>query len=187
MEDGIGLLEDAVAAMTDRAARLAGTARTHTPTVEEPLLLVLVDEVALLTAYQPDRKLRDRAERALATLATQGRAPGVVLVAALQDPRKEVLGLRNLFPTKIGMRLDEKSQVDMVLGDGARDAGALCHKIGDDLPGVAYVKLDGRREPVRVRAPYLTDSDITDLASVYPAPPGVIDGPVLSLWKAVLP
>jgi DNA segregation ATPase FtsK/SpoIIIE, S-DNA-T family len=167
VEDGVELLELAVATMTERATRLAGHSRLHTPTEAEPLLLVLVDEVALLTAYQPDRKLRERAERALATLATQGRAPGVVLMAALQDPRKEVLGLRNLFPTKIGMRLDEKTQVDMVLGDGARDAGALCHKIPEDLPGVAYVKLDGLREPVRVRAAYLTDTDITDLAQTH--------------------
>lgn len=170
IETGVDLLEDAAAVMTARAARMSGHARTHSPSVEEPLLVVLVDEVALLTAYQPDRKLRDRADRALATLATQGRAPGVVLVAALQDPRKEVLGLRNLFPTKIGMRLDEKTQVDMVLGDGARDAGALCDKIPDTLPGVAYVKLDGLREPARVRAGYLTDTDITDLAAHYPAP-----------------
>ncbi|MBO0880024.1 MAG: cell division protein FtsK [Mycobacterium sp.] len=169
IEAGVELLEDAVQLMTDRAARMAGVARVHTPSVEEPVLLVLVDEVALLTGYQPDRKLRDRAERALATLASQGRAPGVVLVAALQDPRKEVLGLRNLFPTKIGMRLDEKTQVDMVLGDGARDAGALCHKIPDSLPGVGFVKLDGLREPVRVRAAYLTDADITALAKMYPA------------------
>ncbi len=169
IEDGVELLEDAVTVMSARAARLAGYARTHVPTVEDPLLVVLVDEVALLTAYQPDRKLRERAEKALATIATQGRAPGVVLVAALQDPRKEVLGLRNLFPTKIAMRLDEKTQVDMVLGDGARDAGALCHQIPDTQPGVAYVKLDGQREPVRVRASYLTDEQITQLADTYPA------------------
>jgi DNA segregation ATPase FtsK/SpoIIIE, S-DNA-T family len=170
VEAGVELLELAVQRMTERATRLAGQYRLHAPTEEEPLLLVLVDEVALLTAYQPDRKLRERAERALATLATQGRAPGVVLVAALQDPRKEVLGLRKLFPTKIGMRLDEKTQVDMVLGDGARDAGALCHKIPDDLAGVAYVKLDGLREPVRVRASYLNDADIAVLAAQYRAP-----------------
>ena len=188
VEDGVDLLEQAVVVMTDRAARLAGQARTHTPSVEEPLLVVLVDEVALLTAYLPDRKLRDRAERALATLATQGRAPGVVLVAALQDPRKEVLGLRNLFPTKVGMRLDEKTQVDMVLGDGARDAGAACHKIPETLPGVAYVKLDGLREPVRVRASYLTDADITQLAATYRAPtPAAAAAPGLVGSESVVP
>ncbi len=170
VEDGVDLLEQAAAVMTERAARLAGKARAHTPTLAEPLLVVVVDEVALLTAYQPDRKLRDRAEKALAVIATQGRAPGVVLVAALQDPRKEVLGLRNLFPTKVAMRLDEKVQVDMVLGEGARDAGAACHQIPESMPGVAYVKVDGVREPVRVRASFLDDEAITALAAGYPAP-----------------
>ncbi|WP_461021548.1 hypothetical protein [Thalassiella azotivora] len=169
-EDGVELLEDAAAVMTQRAARLAQAhERVHTPTVVEPLLVVLVDEVALLTAYLPDRRVKDRAEKALAMIATQGRAPGVVLVAALQDPRKEVLGLRNLFPTKVGMRLDEKAQVDMVLGDGARDAGALCHQIPESTPGVAFVRVDGVREPVRVRAAYLSDADIAALAATYPA------------------
>ncbi|GAB3456778.1 FtsK/SpoIIIE domain-containing protein [Kineococcus endophyticus] len=167
VEDGVQLLEDAAVLMTERAARMAGTSRRHEPSTREPLLVVLVDEVALLTAYTPDRKLRDRAEKALAAIATQGRAPGVVLVAALQDPRKEVLGLRNLFPTKIAMRLDEKSQVDMVLGEGARESGALCHQISDTAPGVAYVKVDGVREPVRVRAAYYDDQAITDLARTH--------------------
>jgi hypothetical protein len=53
---------------------------------------------AALTAYQPDRKLRERTMAALATLTTQGRAGGFCVVAALQDPRKEVLSIRNLFP-----------------------------------------------------------------------------------------
>jgi len=164
VEDGVQLLEDAAVLMTERAARMAGTSRRHEPSTREPLLMVLVDEVALLTAYTPDRKLRDRAEKALAAIATQGRAPGVVLVAALQDPRKEVLGLRNLFPTKVAMRLDEKAQVDMVLGEGARESGALCHQIPDTAPGVAYVKVDGVREPVRVRAAYYDDQAIEELA-----------------------
>jgi hypothetical protein len=36
--------------------------------------VVPVDEVAFLTAYQTDRKLRERVMNALATLTTQGRA-----------------------------------------------------------------------------------------------------------------
>jgi hypothetical protein len=65
----------------------------------------------------------------LATLTTQGRAVGYAVVAALQDPRKEVMPIRNLFPDRIAMRLDEPEQVDMVLGDGARDRGALADLI----------------------------------------------------------
>jgi DNA segregation ATPase FtsK/SpoIIIE, S-DNA-T family len=95
-------------------------------------VVVLVDEVAFLTAYQRDRKLRERIKAALATLTTQGRAVGYAVVAALQDPRKDVLTIRNLFPDRIAMRPDEPEQTDMVLGDGARDRGAACELIATD-------------------------------------------------------
>jgi hypothetical protein len=50
-------------------------------------------------AYQPDRKLRERALAAIATLTAQGRAVGYCVVGALQDPREGVLRIRNPFPT----------------------------------------------------------------------------------------
>jgi len=161
------LLDEAVAVMQERARRLAGVTRLHQPTPEEPLILVVVDEVATLSAYLPDRKLRERMANALGLLLTQGRAVGVSVVAALQDPRKEVLTLRNLFPARVALRLDEPGQSDMVLGDGARDRGARCDRIPDSLPGVGYVRLDGVREPTRVRAAYVTDADIAGMAAEY--------------------
>jgi DNA segregation ATPase FtsK/SpoIIIE, S-DNA-T family len=100
----IAMLEDAVTGMQARAAKLAGRQRDHQPTTEHPFVVVLVDEVAFLTAYQPDRKLRDRALAAIATLTTQGRAVGYAVVAALQDPRKDVLTIRNLFPDRHSAR-----------------------------------------------------------------------------------
>jgi S-DNA-T family DNA segregation ATPase FtsK/SpoIIIE len=136
--------------------------------VEDPFTVVLVDEVAFLTAYQPDRGLKARIMSALATLTTQGRAVGYSVVAALQDPRKDVLTIRNLFPDRIAMRLDEPEQVDMVLGDGARDRGATCELISPDPAtgaGVAFVRLEADPDPVRVRAGWVTDADIRDLAS----------------------
>jgi S-DNA-T family DNA segregation ATPase FtsK/SpoIIIE len=92
------LLEDAVGEMQARARRFAGKQRDHNPTTEHPFVVILVDEIAFLTAYQADRKLKERILAALATLTTQGRAVGYCVVAALQDPRKEVLNIRNLFP-----------------------------------------------------------------------------------------
>ena len=80
------LLEADVADMQNRAARFAGRQRDHTPTAEFPFVVVLVDEVAFLTAYQADRKLRERILAALATLTTQGRAVGYCVVAALAGP-----------------------------------------------------------------------------------------------------
>ena len=149
--------------MQARAARFAGRQRDHTPTTADPFVVVLVDEVAFLTAYQADRKLKERILAALATLTTQGRAVGYCVVAALQDPRKEVLNIRNLFPDKIALRLDEPTQVDLVLGDGAHDRGALCEDISADPAtgaGVGYVRLETDPDPVRVRAAFVTDDDI---------------------------
>jgi len=163
----VAMLEDAVADMQARAAEFAGRQRDHTPTREHPFTVVLVDEVAFLTAYQPDRKLRERVMNALATLTTQGRAVGYAVVAALQDPRKDVLTIRNLFPDRIAMRLDEPEQVDMVLGDGARDRGAACELISTDPAtgaGVAFIRLEGDPDPVRVRAGWVTDPDIRAMA-----------------------
>ena len=164
------MLEEAVAQMQARAAIFAGKHREHTPTPEHPFIVVLVDEVAFLTAYLTDRAVRDRIKAALATLTTQGRAVGYSVVAALQDPRKEVMSIRNLFPDRIAMRLDEPEQVDMVLGDGARDRGALADQISTDETtgaGIAYVRLATDPEPVRVRAAWVTDADIRAMADQY--------------------
>jgi S-DNA-T family DNA segregation ATPase FtsK/SpoIIIE len=165
----VGLLEDAVTEMHDRAAKFAGATRTFTPSAAFPFLVLVVDELAFLTAYQPDRDLRKRAEAAIATLTSQGRSVGVCVVGALQDPRKDVISLRNLFPTRIALRLDESDQVDMVLGDGARDRGAVADEISpipETGAGVGYVRLEGSPHVVRVRAAYVADEDIHAMAAV---------------------
>ena len=171
--DIAALLEADVADMQARAARFAGRQRDHTPTAADPFVVVLVDEVAFLTAYQADRKLKERILAALATLTTQGRAVGYCVVAALQDPRKEVLNIRNLFPDKIALRLDEPTQVDLVLGDGAHDRGALCEDISADPAtgaGVGYVRLETDPDPVRVRAAFVTDDDIHAMTACIRSP-----------------
>ncbi|MBG0826986.1 cell division protein FtsK [Planomonospora sp. ID67723] len=164
------LLDEAVKIMQERAARFAGVQRNHTATLEDPFILVIVDEVAFLTAYQQDKALKARIMAALATLTTQGRAVGIGVMAALQDPRKDVLTIRNLFPDKIALRLDESEQVDMVLGDGARDRGALADHISsipEQGAGVAYVRLETSPDPIRVRAAYVSDPDIRDMAALF--------------------
>ena len=161
------VLEDAVTVMRRRQSALRGVTRLHTPTVEEPFIVVMVDELAALTAYVTDRDAKKRITAALALLLSQGRAVGVTVVGAVQDPRKEVLGLRDLFPTRIALRLTEPEQVALVLGQGARDRGALCDRIPERLPGIGYVGIDGIAEPVRVRFSHVTDPHIDALARDY--------------------
>ncbi|MER7455682.1 FtsK/SpoIIIE domain-containing protein [Micromonospora sp. NPDC126480] len=172
------LIEEAAAVARERASKLRGRTRQHIPTADEPLIVLVIDELANLTAYLTDRQLKDRIKAALSILLSQGRAVGVHVVAAIQDPRKEVLPFRDLFPTRIGLRLAEAAQVDLVLGDGMRDRGALCDRIPQSLPGVGFVVIDGDPTPMRVRFSYLTDDEIRDMAQTY-GRLRVIDGEVL--------
>jgi S-DNA-T family DNA segregation ATPase FtsK/SpoIIIE len=96
-------------------------------------------------------------------------------VAALQDPRKDVLPFRDLFPTRIALGLTEESQVDMVLGDGARNRGALADQMPRWAKGVGYVILDGTPDPMRVRFSYLSDDHIRAMAEEHPAPAHAAD------------
>jgi S-DNA-T family DNA segregation ATPase FtsK/SpoIIIE len=169
------LLEDAVLVMRRRQSVLRGKTRLHTPTADDPLIVVLIDELAALTAYVNDRDAKKRIAGALSLLLSQGRAVGVSVVGALQDPRKDILPFRDLFPTRIALRLSESDQVGLVLGNGARDRGARCDQISESTPGVGYVGLDGVAEPIRVRFTHITDHDITALVRDYaPAAPATV-------------
>jgi hypothetical protein len=143
----LDVLRRLVTVMHARANRLRGHTRLHTPTPSEPLFVVVIDEIAALTAYVTDRKVRTEIEHLLGLLLSQGRAVGISVVAAIQDPSKETLPVRQLFTVRIGLRLTEASQTAMVLGQGARDAGAECDLIADTTPGVGYVRSRAPRNP----------------------------------------
>jgi S-DNA-T family DNA segregation ATPase FtsK/SpoIIIE len=164
-EDMCRLLEDLVDVKDTRSRHLADAgARVHQPTPESPHIIAVLDELATLTAFA-DRTVTRRIDTALGMLLTQGRACGTTVVAAVQDPVKDIVGWRDLFPTRVAMRLDNPLQVSMVLGDSARDDGARADEISELTPGVAYVRIDGTREIVRARAAYLDDQDIARLVN----------------------
>ena len=163
--DAVELLEHVATLTRQRAEALRqqGT-RKWTPASGQPFVLLIIDELADVIAYQPDTGLRKRANAALQTILSQGRAPGVCVIGQIQDPRKQIIDCRHLFSIKIAMRLDEPEQVDMVLGDGVRERGAAAHEISEDTPGVAWVKIDGHRDPQRARAFHTTDTDLEELS-----------------------
>jgi DNA segregation ATPase FtsK/SpoIIIE, S-DNA-T family len=174
--EAVALLEESAAEVKQRAARYRGVRRLWARSTGEPFTVLVVDELADLIAYQPDKQLRERAARAIQSITSQGRAPGYAVVGLVQDPRKEVVGFRHLFSTRVALRLDEPQQVDMVLGDGVRERGAAAHEISENTPGVAWVKQDGQREPEGARAFHVTDADLVELG-LYLAPATVHDLP----------
>lgn len=165
----VALLEATAADLQHRATELAGRTRQHTPTIADPLVVLIVDELAALVAYLPDRDLTKRAEAALNIILSQGRAVGYVAAAFLQDPRKETVRNRHLFPQSLGLRLKDREEVAMVLGEGAIGNGAACHKISTSTPGIGYVLGESGR-PVKVRAGHVTDAMIRHVATTFATP-----------------
>jgi S-DNA-T family DNA segregation ATPase FtsK/SpoIIIE len=172
------LLDDAVTGMQARLVamrdptRPGGPIRVHTPTPTEPVILLVVDEVASITAYAPT-PVRTRVENALSLLLSQGRAAGVFVVLATQDPRKQTLAFRDLIPERVALRTAEPV-ADLILGPGMRERGAVTEAIDRRLPGVGFLVDERSAEPVRVRFSYVSDAQLADLARRYaPRPPEV--------------
>jgi len=149
---------------------LQGKARKFTPSPNMPLNVIVVDELGYLSAMLPDRKLRERAEKAVSTILALGRAVGYSLVGAVQDPRKETCGFRDLFPIRIAGGLPGP-MVDLVLGEGMHDAGAFCEQIplGNSGAGVAYVISETNLKPLCVRAAWCDDDAIQNALVTVPA------------------
>lgn len=168
--EAVAVLEQLVGWMQDRTRAYAGHVRSHLPTIDEPLHVVMIDELAALTAYCGQRDLQRRAETAINLLCSQGRAPGFMVLACLQDPRKEVIPSRGLFTQMVGLRLKDVSETSMVLGEIAVDTGAHCHRITRDVPGTGYVLPEDGTHPVRVRAGYASDDAIRTVARQFATP-----------------
>lgn len=151
--------------MERRGAAMAGRTREHSPTKSSPLVVLLIDELAGMTAYMSDPALRKEAAASLSRILTKGRALGIVVVAFLQDPRKEVLPMRGLFTQTIALRLRSRDEVMMVLGDGMADS-APAHRISPDTPGSGYVIAEDG-QVTRVRADFWTDDQIRSTAKQY--------------------
>ena len=115
--DALDVLRALMQVIDERGRLMAGTTRLHSPMVGDPLHVLVIDELAALTAYA-DLEVRREAGRMLSEILTQGRALGVVVVACVQDPRKDVVAMRGLFTQTIALRLRSVEETVMVLGDG---------------------------------------------------------------------
>lgn len=88
----LALLRDAVELVQKRGnVYMERWERKIVPTVAEPMVLIIVDEAASLTAFYSDRKIKDEITRLLGVLLTQSRAVAMPVMACLQDPAKDTL------------------------------------------------------------------------------------------------
>ncbi len=177
--DALAVLDDLIETMTTRKTGFAGRVRTVPITRDHPLELVEFDEIGALTKYT-DRKTREAITERIALLTTQGRALGFTVRGYVQEPTKDTVPVRDLFPRRICLRVSAKSHVGMVLGDQAYERGAWANRITDTEAGVGYVFGEGIREPLRIRAGWVPDETIKQLEAFITGP-GTHDNTVLAL------
>jgi DNA segregation ATPase FtsK/SpoIIIE, S-DNA-T family len=174
--EALTVLDDLLTTMQARKTEFAGRVRTVPLSREHPLELLEFDEIGALTKYT-DRKTREAITERVALLTTQGRALGITVRGYVQEPTKDTVPVRDLFPRRICLRVTAKSHVAMVLGDQAYERGAWANRIGEGEAGVGYVFGEGIREPLRIRAGWVPDETIKQLeafitrsSSVLPLP-----------------
>lgn len=163
-QDILAVLEEVLGLMKQRQQE---GRRSFVHDEQHPLVLLVIDEFNALGVME-DRKWQAAVKSALQQILSQGRSAGVYVLAAAQQPQKEILGAyRPHFMNRICLRVESAQEVDMVLGAGAVELGAVAHQIapatesnGYSTAGLAYVRTDGEPAPVRVRAPYVSDEDI---------------------------
>jgi len=159
VQDMPARLEALVGEMDARCDRSTG--RDHVISLAEPVRVVIVDELATLTALAPDAKDRKRVDAALGALLSRGRAAGYLVVLTSVEATKEVVRWRLLCDNRVCYRTAEDSG-DLVFGEGSHDAGIRPKEIPWSLPGVAYADC-GPDGVLRVRTLHITDEHIAAL------------------------
>ena len=156
-EDAVVTLAAAVAELERRAALLAAHgARLWTPTPDAPALVVVIDEYA---------ELPDAAREFADSIARLGRAVAVTLLVATQRPTQQAMGhgaVRSQMDVRIGLRVRERRDTDLILGQGALAAGWTPNAL--TLPGSFLISAPEHTVPRRARGYYLTDTDVTAIA-----------------------
>jgi S-DNA-T family DNA segregation ATPase FtsK/SpoIIIE len=155
-EQATELLADAVAELDARAQTLAARgARVWEPTPERPALMIIIDEYAELADTAPEAI--SHAE----SIARRGRAPAVTLLAATQRPTQKAMGhgaTRSQMDTRICLRVRERRDADLILGQGAHAAGWHPHTL--DAPGKFLISDPEHGAPRRARAYLVRDRDV---------------------------
>lgn len=167
--DAVAMVDELLEVAEARTEEMRGESRSFKPGPGKPLHVLVIDELASLTAYS-DKDTQKSIDPKLKRLLSIGRAVGVVVIAFIQDPRKEVVDARGLFTQVIALRLRSRGEVVMVLDETVANK-AQAHRISISAQGTGYV-IDEDGSVDRVRADYWPDSLLKHVGMLYPAGSG---------------
>jgi DNA segregation ATPase FtsK/SpoIIIE, S-DNA-T family len=162
----IGLLRDLRSTMDSRYDLLLSHARRKVAAdMGLPVLVVVFDELAYFSATIGDTKQQKEFVVLTRDLVARGRAAGVIVVAATQRPSSDIIptSLRDLFGYRWAFRCTTDASSDVILGHGWANAGYTAASIDPAARGVGWLLAEGG-VPQRMKAAYLSDSHIADLA-----------------------
>ena len=150
-----GLFKDAVGRLNRRAREKAAQGqRTHEPSRDDPALVIICDEYA---------ELPEESHDCADSIARRGRAVAVNLIAATQRPTQAAMGkntaVRSQMDVRICLRVRERRDVDLILGQGSFNAGWQAHQLTQ--PGAFLISDPEHNAPERYRAYLLTDERVT--------------------------
>jgi DNA segregation ATPase FtsK/SpoIIIE, S-DNA-T family len=140
--------------------------RKVTPDWGVPPIVLVFDELAYFSATVGDRKQQNEFTTAVRDLVARGRAAGVIVVAATQRPSADIIptSMRDLFGYRWAFRCTTPASSDVILGHGWASRGYSATDIDPSARGVGWLLAEGGI-PRRVRAAYLTDDQVRELAA----------------------
>jgi S-DNA-T family DNA segregation ATPase FtsK/SpoIIIE len=153
-QEAIQLMRDAATEVNHRAPQMAQAGkRVLDPDQETPALFIIVDEYA---------ELPEEAHEYADTVARLGRAVAVSLLAATQRPSQDAMGkgaVRSQMDIRICLRVRERREVDLILGQGAFNAGWHAHNLTQ--PGAFLISSPAHTIPIRSRGYLISDDQVT--------------------------
>lgn len=155
----VQVLRAGVVELNHRAELLAASGRRDwQPTSENPALVIVIDEYA---------ELPDEAKELADSIARRGRAVCVTLLVATQRPTQAAMGtataIRSQMDVRICLRIRERRDVDLILGQGALAAGWIAHTL--DMPGKFLISSPEHQIPRPARGYLVTDEEVTRRAA----------------------
>lgn len=156
-EEAVGLLEDIVVVLDQRAQEMGRESRRlWLPTPEAPAVFIVVDEYA---------ELPEEAMQYADSIARRGRAVAITLLIATQRPTQKAMGhsaVRSQMDVRICLRVRERRDADLVLGQGMHAAGWFADTL--NAPGKFLISSPEHDTPRRARAYYLSDEAVQHIA-----------------------
>ena len=143
---------------------------TWNPTKEDPLVVLLIDE--LPTFLRQLKKYLSAAEHKKITdkiniILYMGRSSGTLFFAGTQEMSENAIEpiARSQFPNRVALRMESPYFNDMILGEGAAKNGFNAAEFPEKDPefkGRAYARGE-EGSPVQIRFPYYTVEDILEI------------------------